>query len=164
MKKALEFRNYLLESNPEFYNKIKYGINNDFIRDFGEEEINIFGSLSNVVVNGDVNKAFEEGYNIGRCRFFAQTLSYGFENCSIVNGILPILKGTAGSPNGGHVWLEVNDQIYDTTLLIVINKQYSNVLAYFEKDRLDDMVIQNSDIYKCRKKRYFDLLLNKKLK
>lgn len=164
MTKALEFRNLLLENNPEFKEKIIYGISNNLVREFGDAENKIFDSLSNVVTRGDINAAFEFGYNIGRCEFFSKTLSYAFENCTIVNGILPILKGTPGAPNGGHIWLEVNNQIYDTTLLMVINKEYLNVLGYIEKDRIHDTVLQNDEIYKCRKERYFDLVLNKKLK
>lgn len=164
MNKALEFRNGILENNSDFNNNIIYGKSNGLIRDFGEEEVNIFNLLSNNVVTGDIVKAFEQGYNIGRCRYFAHTLSYAFEDCSIITGKLPILEGTPGSPNGIHVWLEVEDKIYDTTLLMVINKEYLNKLGYIEQNRLDDDVIQNDEIYKARKERFFDLVLNKKIK
>lgn len=42
MNKALEFRNSILENNLDFNNNIMYGKSNGLIRDFGEDEVNIF--------------------------------------------------------------------------------------------------------------------------
>lgn len=42
MNNALEFRNGLLKKDVDFNNNIMYGKSNGLIRDFGEDEVNIF--------------------------------------------------------------------------------------------------------------------------
>lgn len=95
---------------------------------------------------------FKDGYNIGNCLLTSYYVSTIFENSLICTGKVEILKGTKNSPNGDHVWIETEDNIIDTTLMIIIpkNNKYSK---YYIKDydirpnfSSDDLSYDN-DIY-----------------
>ena len=76
---------------------------------------------------------FKDGYNIGNCLLTSYYVSTIFENSLICTGTVEILTGTKNRPNGDHVWIETEDNIIDTTLMIIIpkNNKYSK---YYIKD------------------------------
>ena len=76
---------------------------------------------------------FENGYNIGNCLLPSYYIFPIFNNASICSGKVEILKGTKNSINGDHVWIETDEYIIDTTLMvkIPINSIYSK---YYNKE------------------------------
>ena len=76
---------------------------------------------------------FENGYNIGNCLLTSSCIFPLFANASICSGKVEILKGTKNSINGDHVWIETDEYIIDTTLMvkIPINSIYSK---YYNKE------------------------------
>lgn len=158
MNKAELFKTNLLKSNPEFSIKLEEGYSSGLVRDFGDEEYDIIKSLSDIVIPGDFYSGFISGYNVGRCGFFAKTLSYAYPDSEIVSGYLPILKNSPGSIDGEHGWMETDDKIYDTTLLLVIDKKYASNLGYMEKFRFDKDALAADGIYSSRKERYMKIM------
>ena len=123
LKKASEYSASYINNNLELKNKIQYGIDNNLVFKFGDEEIEKLRSLSYVVIYDDVIKLFEEGYNLGNCSEFAKLLSYAYPNSKIGIGYFkPSYNG-----ENGHAWMETDEYIYDTTLLLKIDKwNYQN--------------------------------------
>lgn len=81
----------------------------------------------------DFFQIFEEGLNIGTCGLTARYLSYIFDDFVLVeDGFCNILRGTKGSIRGEHAWLEVGGFIYDTTLLLKIDKATGYKLFGYE--------------------------------
>lgn len=76
---------------------------------------------------------FKDGYNIGNCLLTAYYVSSIIEDSLICTGKVEILKGTKNSPNGDHVWIETENEIIDTTLMIVIPK-YHIYSKFYTKD------------------------------
>ncbi len=76
---------------------------------------------------------FENGYNIGNCLLTSSCIFSLLDNASICSGKVEILKGTKNSINGDHVWIETDEYIIDTTLMvkIPINSIYSK---YYNKE------------------------------
>ena len=68
---------------------------------------------------------FKDGYNIGNCLLTSYYVSTIFENSLICTGKVEIHKRTKNSPDGDHVWIETEDNIIDTTLMIIIPKNNS---------------------------------------
>lgn len=75
---------------------------------------------------------FKDGYNIGNCLLTAYYVATIFERPLICTGKVEILKGTKNSPSGDHVWIEVDDMIIDTTLMVSIPLD-SKYAKYYEK-------------------------------
>ena len=75
---------------------------------------------------------FKDGYNIGNCLLTAYYVSTIFDNSLICTGKVEILKGTKNSPSGDHVWIEVDDFIIDTTLMILLPKE-SDYAKYYDR-------------------------------
>ncbi|MBO5477405.1 MAG: hypothetical protein J6A15_06630 [Clostridia bacterium] len=78
-----------------------------------------------------LKEIFKNGYNIGNCLLTAHYVATILQDSSICTGKVEILKGTKNSEHGDHVWIETEDYIIDTTLMITINK--SDVYAKFYK-------------------------------
>ncbi len=76
---------------------------------------------------------FEYGYNIGNCLLTSYYVFPIFINASICSGRVEILKGTKNSINGDHIWIEDEDFIIDTTLMIKI-PQSNLYSSYYKKD------------------------------
>lgn len=79
---------------------------------------------------------FKDGYNIGNCLLTAHYVSSLFEDSLICTGKVEILKGTKNSPNGDHVWIETENEIIDTTLMIVIPKYHIYSKFYKKEDNI----------------------------
>ncbi len=80
---------------------------------------------------------FKDGYNIGNCLLTAYYVSTVLENSLICTGKVEILKGTKNSPNGDHVWLETENEIIDTTLMITIPKNHSYSRFYHKDSKIE---------------------------
>lgn len=95
---------------------------------------------------------FKNGYNIGNCLLTSYYVSTIFEESLICTGKVEILKGTKNSPNGDHVWIETDEHIIDTTLMICIPKGNKYAKYYNKESDIqphfshDDLNYQN-DIY-----------------
>ncbi len=85
--------------------------------------------------NLSLKTIFKDGYNIGNCLLTSYYVSSILNNSLICTGKVEILKGTKNSPNGDHVWLETEDEIIDTTLMITIPK--THIYSTFYKKESD---------------------------
>ena len=88
---------------------------------------------------------FKDGYNIGNCLLTSYYVSTIFENSLICTGKVEILKGTKNSPNGDHVWVENEDYIIDTTLMIKLPKKHKYA-KYYHKDSCIQPQFSKNDI------------------
>ena len=52
---------------------------------------------------------------------------------------------------GGHCWLETNDTIIDTSLMLVIDKSLKDEIGYIEEQRLTPFDLAMSPRYQARK-------------
>lgn len=102
---------------------------------------------------------FKDGYNIGNCLLTSYYVSSILEDPLICTGKVEILKGTKNSPNGDHVWIETEDYIVDTTLMIRFPKSH-RYAKYYKKDAditpnfsPEDINYQN-DIYQRKNNLY----------
>lgn len=73
---------------------------------------------------------FKNGYNIGKCLLTSYYVSTIFDDSLICTGKVEILKGTKNSPNGDHVWIETEESIIDTTLMIILSKKSKYAKLY----------------------------------
>lgn len=126
----------LLLKNENFREVIKKGINENKIWGFDKE---LWEKLSKQNLRSPKVKSFidvfKDGYNQGYCTVCAKQVSYSLDTCYLCGGILPILKGTTNCPEGSHTWIEYKDAIIDTTLMLVIDKEYKQKLGYIEETR-----------------------------
>jgi hypothetical protein len=131
----------LLVENTAFADLINTYKEEGLVFDFGPKEWEKINSQNFQGLPGGFMTVFEQGINIGNCAAIAKLLSYSYIDVSIVTGALPILTGTPGSPLGGHAWLEDNEYIYDTTLLLKINKCLKDKFGY-----KDDVILKWNDL------------------
>ena len=147
LEKASEYSKFYIESHPELKEQIEYGLNNGLVFNFGNDEFEKLNSLSYVVIFDDVINLFKEGYNLGNCSEFAKLLSYAYDSSKIAIGYFkPSYNG-----QNGHAWMECGNYIYDTTLLLKIDKEYANVLGYVKLKEYDPMT---NSLYRNRKQIY----------
>ena len=128
----------LFSTNKHFRDVIISGIQEGAIRPFSEE---LWDKLDrqNIRAQG-VNSfldVFKDGANLGYCTVAAKQVSYSLPRCFICGGIVEPLIGTINSPDGSHTWIEVGDEIIDTSLVLVFDKTYASKLGYHEENRYD---------------------------
>lgn len=101
----------------------------------------------------DFFQIFEEGLNIGTCGLTTRYLSYLFDDFIIVEeGKCNILIGTKGAINGEHSWLLVDKYVYDTTLMLRINKDIAySELGYTPYKQITSEEINKDDLYVIQK-------------
>lgn len=148
----MNYPSHELRETLSIIDQLKQGQEIGLVEEFDEDlwekisQINIFGFCR------DFLQIFEIGLNIGHCGSTARYLSFIFDNFKIVEGRCDFLKGTEGSPNGEHAWLEVDDYVYDTTLLFKINKEYAySVVGYSPIMVTDSDELKKDDIYFIQK-------------
>ena len=121
----------LITKNVEFRKTIFNGIVDGKISGFSQ---NLWDKISSQNIRAPVvNKfceVFKDGYNQGYCTVCSKQVSYSFNNCYLCGGNLPILIGTTNCPNGDHSWIEKDNYIIDTTLMLIIDKTYADNLGY----------------------------------
>lgn len=116
-------------NDPKFKEFIDTGIQEGKIAGFPEE---LWIAIDNQNVRGlrTFEDVFREGYNIGGCTVVSRQLSYSFPTCTLCSGLLPIIAGTKNSPIGEHSWMTSNGKVYDTSLMLVMDRNYANKLGY----------------------------------
>ena len=167
--KAFDLFWQLYNTNQDFKNKIDIGIKNKQIRFFNEEELNKIRNQNFVHPTNPNIKEFEDmfilGKNIGNCVGISRQLSYSYNDVDLVSGILPILKGTINAEKqGGHAWLETNDSIIDTSLMLIIDKSLKKELGYEEENRITANELKHDRNYQTRKEWTNDINLKPKKK
>lgn len=163
--KAFDLFWQLYNENEEFKNLVKKGMKQGKIRFFSETEwkkIRSQNYLSRIFGVNEFIDLFIQGYNIGNCANMAMELSYSYDDVSIVSGILPVLKGTKNAEEvGGHVWLENDDTIIDTSLMLVISKSLKDAMGYIEEQRITKSALRTNRRYQSRKSFVNDTSLRK---
>ena len=138
--------------NDEEWDKIK---SQNFDPNYVPEETRISNNITSFY------DMFVAGLNIGSCVNTSELLSYSYNNVSIVSGILPLLRGTINAENGGHRWLETNDSIIDTSLMLIIDKSLKEEFGYIEEGRITPFQLSTNSNYQSRKEFINDPNLNK---
>ena len=126
----------ILSENNDFKKMIIDGISENKIHGFDHE---LWQKLDKQNLRSPLVKSFVdvfvEGNNQGYCTVCAKQVSYSLDTCYLCGGILPILKGTINCPDGSHTWIEYDDKIIDTTLMLIIDKSLMNKFGYIEENR-----------------------------
>ncbi len=153
--KAFDFFWELYNKDLHFQQVVKENMGKGKIRFFDETEWDKIRSQNFISPTPEMKEfmdLFLLGYNRGDCVHACRQLSYSYNNVSIVSGILPLLKGTLNAENeGGHCWLETNDTIIDTSLMLVIDKSLKDEIGYIEEQRLTPFDLAMSPRYQARK-------------
>lgn len=161
-----KFRNDLLESNKEFnllFNKL---MNEGKISNFDDVIWNIIEKDKTPIRMGkDVfvfKDLFLKDLTSGRCKtctyelvMLLDHLGYDVKAVYCYN---KYFKGTIGSKNGGHWYVEasIDDKLYeiDTSLMIISNGYFKKFgYKFAEKFSIRDLFIRNEDLMK-----YYDLM------
>lgn len=118
----------------QFRKLIVVGIVNNEVRPFND---NIWETFSQMNFRGcsNLEEAFKLGLNLGNCTNFSKEIGYAFKGCDICGGGVPLLVGTENCPNGNHTWMEYGGLIYDTSLMIIMTREFSRKLGYVEENR-----------------------------
>ena len=155
-----EFRNNLLQTNEEFktiFNKLK---SENKITDYTREIWSIIEKdktpikmQNNILTFKDL---FEKNLTSGRCRTCAYELVMLLNKlgyfANAVYCMNKYIKGTIGSRDGGHWYVEayINGKTtqIDTSLMIISNGNF-NLLGYeiIEKETLNDILRKNIDLH-----------------
>ncbi len=141
----------LIRENESFRNILIKGYEEGKITGFSEEIWDLIHS-QNIRNIPNFEDVFRDGANIGYCTVASKQLSYSFNECMLCGGMLPILKGTRNCPDGSHTWLLVDKKVIDTTLMLIIDEDYSKKMGYVEENRYNP---NNDSIYLSTK--YFTL-------
>lgn len=107
-----------------------FGIKNGLIMPFDESFMEPMKFINISVIHCSLYDYFKRGDNIGFCLEACEYLSEMFDEYEIYKGVLPAIKGTERSMNGEHAWLISDGIIYDTSLLLAIDKSLSEYLGY----------------------------------
>lgn len=136
INKSNKIRKYLKTVNPFFYQKLEKMIEDGEVIDLNErmkEYDNIFISKK---YNPDLTlgQVLRKGLNYGRCGLIAKAFSetiYKDVRHSYCIGFNQNIAGSKNSFDGNHAWIETNDSIIDTSLMMEIPKRkYAYSLGY----------------------------------
>ena len=133
----------LLNENEYFKNIVIEGYKNGKIFGFPNELWDKIKSQNIRRINS-FEDVFKDGTNIGYCTVASKQLSYSFNSCFLCGGILPLLKGTKNCLDGSHTWIQYNDYIIDTTLMLIIHLKYAEKIGYIEENKYNP---NNDPIY-----------------
>lgn len=140
----------LLIENENFRNLIINGIKEHKISGFDEKDWNLIRT-QNIRCIDNFETVFKKGLNIGCCTSTSKQLSYSFNDAELISGIMDFLIGTRNAPNGEHSWMENDNYIYDTTLLLKIDKSLAKNFGYHEEVRLDQFMLRRNGSYAAAK-------------
>ena len=157
----------LCNSNNILKEIIINGIKNGTVRLFNDNEWDKINSQNFIPLTNETKEfsdIFKLGLNIGSCVSTSKQLSYSYDDIDLVSGFLPIIKSSKNSPNGGHVWLETDNSIIDTSLMLVIDKSLKKDIGYIEEFRLTSDNLVNDNIYQASKNFANDIYIKKKKK
>jgi len=116
--------------DEKFKKTYDFGIKNGLIERFDENFMEQMKYIYISFIDCSLYDYFKNGDNIGFCLDACNHLSEMFDEYEIYKGILPAIKGSKRSPNGEHAWLISDGIIYDTSLLLAIDKSLSERLGY----------------------------------
>lgn len=124
---CFEILRELYNENPEFKKQIDDGVKEGKISGFSEE---LWITIDNQNVRGlkSFEDLFKDGYNIGGQTVVSRQLSYSFPECTLCSGQLPVITKNSETPS--HAWMTSDGLVYDTTLMLVIDREYSSKLGY----------------------------------
>lgn len=121
--------------NEDFYKLIKEGIDSNSIRGFDED---LWKKINSQNIRGISNfdDVFRDGANRGYCTVASKQLSYSLDDCFICGGTLHWLINTVNCSDGSHTWILHNDEVIDTSLMIIIKEKYAKEkMGYLEENR-----------------------------
>lgn len=124
----------LLLKSDSFRKLLVEGIANGEVRPFND---NLWERFSFMNYRGcdSLRQAFKLGLNLGNCTNFSKEIGYAFKGCDICGGGADLLVGTENCPLGNHTWMEYGGVIYDTSLMIIMTRDFSKKLGYKEENR-----------------------------
>ena len=132
----------LVTNNEDFKSNIVEGIKSNMITGFTDELWEKINSQNIRRIN-NFEDVFREGANIGYCTVAAKQLSFSLNSCYLCGGTLPILVGTKNCKDGRHTWIEYEDKIIDTSLMLIIDKNFKNKIGYKEENRINPNIDKN---------------------
>lgn len=129
----------LLHENEAFRQTVILGLKEGKIRGFDKDLWQKI-RLQNIRRIDSFERVFIDGANIGYCTVASKQLSYSFDSCYLCGGTLPLLKGTKNCEDGSHTWILYNNEIIDTTLMLIISYDYMEKIGYKEENRYNPNV------------------------
>lgn len=137
--KCFDLLKELMIVNKDFSEKVKEGFLLKKLSGFDEE---IFEKIRNQNIRriNSFEDVFIQGYNEDYCTVCARQLSFSYNGCYLCGGVLDVLKDFRNGKDGSHTWLLYNGYIIDTTLMLVIEEEYSKKLGYNEENRYNPSV------------------------
>lgn len=147
----------LIVNNPKFKAVLIKGIVTGKVYGFPEE---LWEKIDEQRIRriSSFEDVFRDGVNIGYCTVAAKQLSYSFNDVYLCGGTLPILEGSTNCPNGSHTWISSEGNVIDTTLMLIINEEYSKEFGYIEENRYDPSI---DSIYNATKEFTLDKSVKK---
>lgn len=77
-----------------------------------------------------MESVYKFGFNIGQCGLTARYLVRNIRGSILCYGTCDLLKGTKKANDGNHAWIQINDILIDTTLMINIPLSLIDTLGY----------------------------------
>lgn len=124
----------LLDENQYFMKVITSGLVEGKVRGFDEKLWDDICSQNIRRINS-FEDVFVDGANIGYCTVTAKQLSYSLDDCYLCGGTLSLLEKTKNCEDGSHTWILCNNEIIDTTLMLIISYDYMEKMGYIEENR-----------------------------
>ena len=155
--KCFDVLKELLVKNTDFREKIRYGINQNFISKFPRD---LFDKVCTQNIRAPFLpvQIFIDGANIGNCTNMSMMISYSLPACDICGGSLSFLRNTKNSPDGCHTWISCNGNVIDPTLMIQVSERYVYQLGYVEENRYNPNL---DSIYSSSKDYANDISINR---
>jgi len=124
----------LSHENQNFRETLISGLNEGKIRGFDEQ---LWEKIRSQRVRriDNFEDVFIDGANIGYCTVASKQLSYSLNDCYLCGGTLPLLEGTKNCEDGSHTWILYNNEIIDTTLMLIVKCDYMEKIGYKEQNR-----------------------------
>jgi len=132
--KCFELLKNLFWENDEFRKFIIEGYQTGKVYGFPEE---LWAKIAsqNIRRIPSFEDVFRDGANIGYCTVAAKQLSYSLDDCYLCGGRLELLKGTPNCEMGNHTWIFYKNSVIDTSLMLIIEKDYSKNIGFIEENR-----------------------------
>lgn len=136
----------LYNTNPEFKEFIDKGLKEQKISGFTEE---LWKAIEAQNIRGlkTFEDVFKDGYNIGGQTVVSRQLSYSFPECTLCTGTLPIVMDSKLIDEETYSWMTSDGYIYDTALMLIMDREYANRLGYqyvIEYDPHQDPIYQET--------------------
>lgn len=163
--KGYNLVNALNSKNKRFNQILKIGITAGKVNYFGKEEWNLIKSIKCPDKSDYLEsfyEVFQNGLNIRNSGRTILDFSYLFDDFDIITGDNCYLSNTYGYKIHEHTWLELDNKIYDTTLLLVIDISLKDLFGYVSINNYSSAELQTSKIYQVNKRFARGRLLKKR--